>query len=103
MGFYSRVEVMSPLTSTLTPQESHHGHYSTLAMPSTLRTGNRSAPMRPDRACAPGDDRTYHQARHVSLGGQRRQLSHDPALFRHGPPLGDPVLGLLPAPSVLSR
>src|SRR5215813_652842 len=103
MGFYSRVEWMSPLTSPLTRQEAHNGHCSTLAMPSTLRIGNHSTPMRSDSACAPGDDRTYHHARHVSLGRQRRQLSHDPALFRHGPPLGAPVLGLLPAPSVLSR
>src|SRR5262249_85556 len=103
MGFYSRVELLSPLTSTLTLQEAHHGHCSTRAMPATLRTGNHSTPMQPDRAGAPGDDRTYHYARHVSLGRQRRQLSHHPALFRHGPPVGPPVLGLLPVPSVLSR
>src|SRR5262249_1075713 len=35
MGFCSRVELMSPLTSTLTLQEAHNGHFSTLAMPST--------------------------------------------------------------------
>src|SRR5215471_5333054 len=103
MGFYSRVELMSFLTSTLTRQEAHNGHCSTLALFSTLRPGNHSTPMRSDSACLSGDDRTYHHARHVSLGGQRRQLSHDPALFRHSPPVGYPVLGLLPAPSVLSR
>src|SRR5918911_4541183 len=102
MGFYSRVELLSPLTSTLTRQEAHNGHCSTLAMPSTLPTSNHPTPMQPDSACAPGDDRTHHHARHVPLGGHRRQLSHYPALFRHSPPVGDPVLGLLPAPSVLS-
>src|SRR5215831_17565072 len=102
MGFCSRVELMSPLTSTLTLQEAHNGHCSTLAMPSILRPGNHSAPMQPDSACASGDDRTHHHARHVPLGGQRRQLSHYPALFRHGPPVGPPVLGLLPAPCVQS-
>src|SRR5262249_53077719 len=103
MGFCSRVELMSPLTSTLTLQEAHNGHCSTLAMPATLRTSHHSTPRQPDSAGAPSDDRTYHHARHVSLGGQRRQLSHHPALFRHGPPVGSPVLGLLPVPSVLSR
>ena len=34
--------------------------------------------------------------------GTRRQLSHHPALFRHGHPVGHTLLGLLPAPSVLS-
>src|SRR6266699_2938968 len=102
MGFCSRVELLSPLTSTLTLQEAHNGHFSTLAMSSTLRTGNHSAPMQPDSAHSPDDDRTHHHARHVPLGGQRRQLSHHPALFRHGPPVGPSVLGLLPAPGVLS-
>src|SRR5262252_1925742 len=102
MGFCSRVELMSPLTSTLTLQEAHNGHCSTLAMPSTLRTSHHPAPMQPDSARAPGDDRTHHYARHVPLGGHRRQLSHHPALFHHGPPVGPLVLGLLPAPGVLS-
>src|SRR5215468_1076313 len=102
MGFCSRVELMSPLTSTLTLQEAHNGHCSTLAMPSTLRPSKHPAPMQPDSACAPGHDRTRHHARHVPLGRQRRQLSHHPALFRHHHPVGPPVLGLLPALSVLS-
>src|SRR4030095_14408136 len=103
MGFCSRVELMSPLTSPPTLQEAHNGHCSTLAMPSPLLTSNHPAPMQPDSARAPGDDRTCHHARHVPLGGQRRQLSHHPALFRHGHPVGHLVLGLLPAPCVLSR
>ena len=64
---------MSPLTSTLTLQEAHHGHCSTLAMPSTLRPSKHPAPMQPDSACAPGNDRTRHHARHVPLGRQRRR------------------------------
>src|SRR5215471_14282952 len=102
MGFCSRVELMSFLTSTLTLQEAHNEHCSPLAMPATLRTGNHPAPMQSDRARAPSDDRTHHHARHVPLGGPRRQLSHHPTLFRHGPPVGPLVLGLLPAPWVLS-
>src|SRR5262249_41598910 len=47
MGFCSRVELMSPLTSTLTLQEAHNGHFSTLAMPSTPCDSDNLPPMQP--------------------------------------------------------
>src|SRR5215471_2610003 len=100
MGFCSRVELLSPLTSTLTLQEAHNGHGSTLAMPATLRTSRHSPPMQPHYVGHARDDGTGDDAGHLPLGWQRRQLPYCPALFLHRPPVGHAVLGVLPSACV---
>src|SRR5215510_228146 len=91
MGFCSRVELMSPLTSSRTYKKPTMDIVALLQCLHPLLTSHHPAPMQSDSVRAPGDDRTYHHARHVPLGGHRRQLSHHPALFRHGHPVGHPV------------
>src|SRR5262245_54399750 len=98
MGFCSRVEWMSPLTSPLTLPEANNGHFSTVAMPSPLLTRNYPTPSQSDSARSPGDDRTHHDARPGPLGGPGRELPYGSTLFRHGATVGHAVLGVLPAP-----
>ncbi len=52
-------------------------------MPPTPCDGDDPAPIQSDCVGHAGDDGTGHDAGHLPLGGQRRQLPHRPALFRH--------------------
>src|SRR5438445_570591 len=90
--------------NSYTTTERTYGRYcSTVAMYPSARHSHHGPPVEPYQRGADGHDGAGDDGRARTLGRQRWQLSHHPALLRHRHPLGDTVLGVLSAPCVSSR
>src|SRR5215813_13012170 len=95
-GFCRRavVELLSTTTQLLTYEEAHDGHCSTYTWPPTPSDSHHPPPIPPHCLGHARDDGAGHDARHLPLGRQRRQLPNRPAFLRPGAPMGHPVLGV---------
>src|SRR5262247_3824882 len=97
------VELLSTTTQLLTYEEARDGHCSTFTLPPTRSDSHHPPPIQPDCLGHARDDGTDHDARHLSLGRQRRQLPHRPTFFRPSTPMGHPLLGVLSSACVPSK
>src|SRR6266850_1445850 len=97
------VELSSTTTATLKLRRSPHGHVSTFPMPSPPCNGDDPTPIASDGLGHAGEAWPGHNAGHLPLGGQRRELPHRPALVLPGTPMGHAVLGVLSSACPPSR